>query len=194
MFTTQNSLRHTLLIAMPQLQDQNFANSVIYICEHNQEGAMGLIINQPTNIPLYDMFQQAENSPAKANLSTEFLHTPLYFGGPVEIECGFILHTFNEHQQQKHAITVTSNIALTSSLELLMTIAAGYGPEKYLVTMGYAGWGAGQLEQEMGSNAWLNCPATPTLIFDTPRKQLLNQACKQIGVTYPLLSHEVGHA
>ena len=194
MLVTQNSLRHSLLIAMPQLQDQNFVNSVIYICEHNRKGAMGLIINQPTNIPLYDMFQRSGSDDQKPASSAGFSNALLHFGGPVEIECGFILHTLTESWHQKHSIAVTSNIALTSSLELLMAIAAGSGPEKFLVTMGYAGWGPGQLEQEMGNNVWLNCPATPTLIFDTPRKQLLNRACEQIGVTYSLLSHEVGHA
>ncbi len=190
MFITSHSLRHTLLVAMPQMQDKNFTGSVIYLCEHNARGAMGLIINRPTGASLNALIKKIGMDFEGPDSICE----PVRFGGPVEMEYGFILHTYTDDLIDNNALVITHNIALTSSPLMLAAIAAGKGPGRYLVTMGYAGWGPGQLEQELAANAWLNCPAPLSLIFDTPCAEQRDQAFRLIGIDHALLSYESGHA
>ena len=189
--TTQSSLRNTLLIAMPQMDDPHFAGSVIYLCEHNEDGAMGLVINRPLNISVEDLFQQIKipyKAPKKNPLNNIFL------GGPVDIEHGFILHTYREELDKRTSMAVTDDIALTSSRDILTKIGAGDGPHLALISLGYAGWGPGQLEKELAANVWLNGPVDKAILFTTPFEQRLERAAARIGIDLTLLSHEAGHA
>ncbi len=191
MLMTKSSLRNTLLIAMPTMSDPYFSGSVIYLCGHDEAGAMGLIINQPLDVPLFDLFRQTGIA---CNAST--LHFDnILFGGPVDIERGFVLHTHEGVLEDSSSILVSPDIALTSSHEILIAIGNNSGPATYLVALGYAGWGPGQLEKELVSNVWLNSPADKSILFSTPFDQRFAQACARIGVVDPaLLSHETGHA
>ncbi|CAM3483157.1 YqgE/AlgH family protein [Parendozoicomonas haliclonae] len=191
MLMTKSSLRNTLLIAMPQLEDENFSGSVIYICEHNEDGAMGLIINRPLSVPLHELFNKTGIA---YQSQLDELSASILYGGPVDIEHGFILHTFTGELDERASIPVTHDIALTSSRELLEDMGQGNGPQYALVSLGYAGWGPGQLEQELADNAWLNSPADKIILFQTPYEQRLERACTRIGVDLAMLSHEAGHA
>ncbi len=188
----QQNLRNTLLIAMPQMSDPNFSGSVIYICEHNEDGAMGLVINRPLSISVDDLFQHI-NIPYSETADRSIKH--VFLGGPVEIEHGFILHTYNQNElDERTSIAITDDIALTSSHNILLSIGAGTGPHLALISLGYTGWGAGQLEQELADNVWLNASADKAILFTTPFEQRLEQAAAGIGVDLTLLSHEAGHA
>ncbi|MCU7959411.1 MAG: YqgE/AlgH family protein [gamma proteobacterium symbiont of Bathyaustriella thionipta] len=176
-----------LLIAMPALKDVNFAHSVIYLCEHNRDGAIGIVINRPSGIELSELFAQlditCENSSAAQ---------PLFFGGPVQTDRGFILHD-GEHLWQS-TMRMADNIGVITSLDILEAMAHGEGPPKSLVALGYAGWGEGQLEQELADNAWLSAPAQKEILFDIPAKQRWQAAADVLGVDLNLLSAQSGHA
>ncbi len=180
-----NSLRNQFLIASPYLQDPRFHGAVIYLCEHSDEGALGLTINQPLDIQLGEILEQLD-------MNGDELDVPVYGGGPVQPERGFVLHTPN-HQWQSTA-EVTDQIWLTTSRDVLSDIGAGEGPEKYLVCLGYAGWSEGQLEEELASNAWLTCPATTEILFDTDYAERYQAVLKAIGVDINQLSEFIGHA
>lgn len=190
--TAHDSLRGTLLVAMPQMDDPNFTGSVIYLCEHNEDGSMGIVINRPLDISVEDLFErigipfQSENEqPMKS----------VFLGGPVDHDHGFILHTYVPGElDEKTSILVTDDIALTSSRDILTSIGAGEGPGLTLITLGYAGWGPGQLEQELAANVWLNSPADKAILFTTPFEQRLERAVAKIGIDLNMLSHEAGHA
>jgi putative transcriptional regulator len=183
------SLTNHFLIAMPQLDDPNFFHSVTYICQHNHEGAMGIIINQPLdNMKLGDILSHLEidhDDPAIAQQQ-------VYFGGPVQPERGFILHRPGRNWQG--TLFVSDDIALTSSSDILDDIARHEGPSESLVALGYASWGAGQLEAELGQNAWLSVPASADIIFKTPVEQRWSAAATLLGIDLQLLSEDVGHA
>jgi putative transcriptional regulator len=176
------------LIAMPAMTDPYFAKSVTYICEHNDEGAMGVVINRPIEMTLDKLFDQIHihlNDGLIANKA-------VYFGGPVQIDRGFVLH--QPAGDWNSTIAIFGNTALTTSKDILEAIAHGVGPDKLLVTLGYAGWAAGQLEVEMGQNAWLTVPASDAIIFDLPNDEKFNAAMSLLGVDLSQLSVEVGHA
>lgn len=177
-----------LLVAMPGMSDPNFSNAVIYICEHSENGAMGLVINQPLNLKLKEIFEQFD-----------LTHLPdtgdqhLLAGGPVQLERGFVLHP-SEGRTWEGTTPLTTELSLTSSRDIIVDIANARGPEKSLITLGYSGWGAGQLEQEIATNSWLTVPADPDILFDTPYENRARAAAGRLGLDYSLLSSAVGHA
>ena len=185
---TSNNLSGQLLLAMPNLIDSGFAHSVIYICEHNHDGAMGLIINQPIDIPLKQIFAQL-NLPCPDRLSAR----QLLLGGPVQRERGFILHR-NTDKKWQSTMAIGDHISLTASPDIIEALASNEGPEDSLIVLGYAGWGAGQLEQELLANAWLTAPADAEFLFETPFDNRARLAAASIGVDLNQLSNSAGNA
>jgi len=184
----QSFLSDHFLIAMPGLKDPNFAHSVTYICEHTEDGALGLIINRTSNVSLGELLQHLGDQQAPAAVAA----TPVMIGGPVQQDRGFVLHT--PIGKWESSLAVGSHLGLTTSRDVLLAMARGEGPDKVLVTLGYAGWGAGQLEREMAANAWLAGPADPTIIFETPVEQRWHAAAALLGVELSLLATDPGHA
>ena len=176
------------LIAMPSLADPNFFQSVTFICEHNADGALGIVINQPTDIRLGEMLEHLEIATSRDDVA----EMTVYNGGPVEMERGFVLH--QPVGEWEGSLPITDDLALTTSSDILRAMADGHGPDRALVALGYAGWGAGQLEQEMADNAWLTSPANPDIIFATPADQRWRAAAEQLGIDLDLLSGGAGHA
>jgi len=183
------NLTKQLLIAMPSLQDANFSRSVTVVCEHNDNGAMGIIINQPTTMCVDELINQLEMGD-KENLVSN--HSPVYAGGPVHIDRGFILHDSDRQWDSTHIID--NDLMLTTSEDILVDIATGNGPENSIVALGYAGWGAGQLEQELAENAWLTVPYEAKIVFDTPVDERWQTAANKLGIDLHLISNETGHA
>jgi len=181
-------LTNHFLIAMPGLADPNFFHTVTYICEHSDQGAMGIVINRPMELQLSDIFEQLEIAVTSPQPSRQ----PVYIGGPVQGDRGFVLHDSNSVWDS--TLKVTPEISVTTSLDILEAIAAGKGPDKVLVALGYAGWGSGQLEQELAQNAWLNGPADSDIIFNRPSQERWRAAAELLGVDLDLLSGEAGHA
>jgi len=189
MNTVQNEyLNNQLLIAMPSLRDPNFAQTVTLICQHDEDGAIGIVINRTVELTVGDVLDQMSIAKSGAQCAREAVH----YGGPVQTERGFILHS--ELGNWDSTLAVTDAIGLTTSRDILEAMARNEGPQRVLVALGYAGWGSGQLEQEMSDNAWLSGPATPDLIFDTPIEQRWSAAARLLGVDLNRLSHEAGHA
>jgi len=182
-------LSNHFLIAMPQLDDDNFTHSVTYICEHNQEGAMGVTINRPSDILLQDILEQIHIDALTADIG----HKTIYQGGPVQTDRGFILHNKTE-QHWEASLDITDKLQLTSSKDILQAIAKDEGPDNSLITLGYAGWGSGQLEQEIADNFWLSCPASTDIIFNTPIDKRWESAASLLGIDLQLLSNDAGHA
>ncbi|HLD66938.1 MAG TPA: YqgE/AlgH family protein [Pseudomonas sp.] len=186
--TAPSYLKHHFLIAMPHMADPTFAQTVTYLIEHNEQGAMGLVINKPNGLSLADVLEQLRPGtipPASCQA------LPIFSGGPVQTDRGFVLHPA-EHQYQ--ATLALGELGLSTSQDVLFAIADGNGPDKYLITLGYAGWEAGQLEHELAANAWLTCPADPQILFDLPHEQRLDAAAARLGVNLGLLTSQVGHA
>jgi putative transcriptional regulator len=181
------SLTNHFLIAMPALADPNFSHTVTYICEHNDKGAMGIVINRPLELTLGEVLEHMQITPGQ---KVE-VKRPVLAGGPVQGEHGFVLHT--PVGKWSSSLPITDDIAVTTSRDILMAMADGKGPERFLVALGYAGWGAGQLEQEMANNAWLSGPADPHVLFDLPLDQRWTAAAALLGIDLNLLSTEVGH-
>ncbi len=182
------SLRNHFLIAMPTLADPNFSHTVTYICEHNEEGALGIVINRPMDLTLGEVLDHMEIQPSEHVDVT----TPVYVGGPVQSERGFVLHT--PAGAWNSSLSVTDDIALTTSRDVITAVAHGEGPRKYLLALGYAGWGAGQLEHEISQNAWLSGPADNRILFELPVEERWEAAAALLGVDLNLLSSEAGHA
>lgn len=176
------------LIAMPAMTDPYFAKSLTLICEHNADGAIGIVINRPIDMQFDTLFQQINLDLKDNPLASSAVH----FGGPVQTERGFVLHQPAEAWQS--TIAVSSDTALTTSRDILEALANGNGPEKILITLGYAGWSSGQLEQEIGLNAWLSVPADSAVIFDLPDTDKLDAAMELLGVNFGQLSEGAGHA
>ncbi len=181
-------LRHQLLIAMPAMADPNFSGSVVYICDHSARGALGLVINRPTDLLLATLFDRID---LKLEIAP-WKDTPVFFGGPVQTERGFVLHPATSAYSS--TLPVTPEISLTTSKDVLEAVAQGSGPQKMLVTLGYSGWGAGQLEGEIAANAWLTVAANPQILFDTPADERYDAALKLLGVDPTQLSGLAGHA
>ncbi len=181
-------LHNQFLIAMPNLADKDFAHTVTYLCQHNEEGAIGIIINRPMQMKLGDIFAQM-NIDA---LSRATLNSPVYMGGPVQPERGFVIHnTSNQHWDS--SIKISETVSLTSSRDILEAIAKSEGPKNYLIALGYAGWTAGQLEKEIINNAWLHTPYAEAILYDTPVSERWNAAANLIGININLLSTVAGH-
>lgn len=185
-------LTNQFLIAMPGMLDDTFARTVVYLCEHNEKGALGLVINKPIDIKLKNLFQKVELSLD----SPELAEQPVYFGGPVQTERGFVLHDKRAEDQMPYnsTLSVPGGLAMTTSKDVLEALADGSGPRRVLVTLGYSGWQAGQLEDELGRNGWLTVDADPAVIFDTPIEKRYDRALSLLGFDPLMLSQEVGHA
>jgi len=185
-------LANHFLIAMPSMADPNFSRTLTYICEHNAEGAVGIIINRPTDMRLGELFKRVA-IPLEAGLPTErFAHLPVYAGGPVQSDRGFVLHRTT--QQWQSSLKVTDDIALTSSRDILQAMGRGEQPADVLVTLGYAGWTAGQLEWELAQNTWLTVEASPYILFNVPSEERLAAAMRLLGIDFANLSEVAGHA
>lgn len=182
------SLQHHFLIAMPALADSFFHRSVVYICEHDEKGAMGLIINRPTHVMLTELLDHLQIINSEAAPKT----TPVLFGGPVQKEQGMVIH--NSTDSWKTSLQLSSELFLTTSTDILETIGSNKGPKNAIVTLGYSGWDAGQLEQEIIDNSWLTVEANDDILFHTPAEQRWHAAAKLLGVDINLMSQSVGHA
>ena len=184
----KGSLNNQLLIAMPGMDDPNFSSTVTLVCEHNADGALGIIINRPLNLDLGGLFEQLDLSDADAAILTR----PVLDGGPVARERGFVLHGPGDDFES--SVAVSPDIQLTLSRDVLDAMATGAGPDKTLVALGYAGWEAGQLEAEMLDNTWLSVPASPELIFDVPFEDRWQTAAAVLGIDLSRLAPDAGHA
>ena len=183
-----NSLANTLLIAMPSLKGSFFEQTVTLICDHQKETSMGLVINKLMGMQLGQVFDQLDLHCDDMNLCS----MPVFRGGPVSAERGFVLHTSGE--LWPGTFHIGGNVFLTTSREILTDLAAGKGPETFLIALGYSGWSASQLEDEIMQNAWLTLPASEDIIFDTPNHEKWQKAGKVLGVDIQLMSSAVGHA
>ena len=181
------------LIAMPGMLDDNFARAVVYMCEHTPKGALGLVINRPINITIKSLFEKVELPLDRQDLQEQ----PVYFGGPVQTERGFVLHEKFGLEEGPFNSTLRipgGALEMTTSRDVLEAISNGSGPRRMLVTLGYSGWSAGQLEEEIGRNGWLTVNADPSIIFDTPVEQRYDRAVSLLGFNPLMLSQEAGHA
>jgi putative transcriptional regulator len=181
-------LTNQFLIAMPALEDPNFARTVTYVCAHNEDGAMGIVINRPLPLDLGEVLAQMQLEPASPGIAAQ----GVFQGGPVHRERGFILH--RPAVDYGSTIRVSDEIAVSTSREILAAMARGEGPAETLIALGYAGWGAGQLEQEIQQNAWLNGPACADILFHAAAEQRWERAAARLGIDLGLLSSDVGHA
>lgn len=185
-----------LLVAMPGMMDERFARAVIYICAHSPEGAMGIILNRPAaNVNMPDLLIQLEIVPEqeRIRLPDQVNRMQVLMGGPVETSRGFVLHSPDFHIAQS-TLPIDDSVCLTATIDILRAIAQGRGPQNAVLALGYAGWGAGQLEQELQSNGWLNCPADAELVFNTAADIRYEMALRRIGIEPAMLSMETGHA
>ncbi len=186
--STTGYLTNHLLIAMPALADQNFSRAVTFICEHNEDGALGVIINRPGDVALGEILHQMNLDAADPQVAGQ----AVYQGGPVSPERGFVLH--GDDSRWEATLRVGPDTGVTSSRDILEAIVAKQGPRDYLVAMGYAGWAAGQLDEEMRDNAWLSVPAQHEILFHTPDSQRWHAATRLLGIDPDRLSGEAGHA
>jgi putative transcriptional regulator len=191
-------LANQFLIAMPGMVDPNFAGAVIYLFDHTERGAMGLVVNRPTELDMAALFEKIELKLEIAPVSGQ----PVYFGGPVQVERGFVLHEPTPESATQAAysssLVVPGGLTMTTSKDVLEAVAAGTGPSKFLITLGYAGWSAGQLEEEITSNGWMNVPLSQKqmidIIFDTPSSQRYERTMGHLGFDPAHLSGQTGHA
>ena len=185
---SQFDLSHHFLIAMPAMTDPMFAKSLTYVCEHNEQGALGIVVNRPISLTLGELFAQIKLELKPGELE----NLPVHFGGPVQTDRGFVLHEPTGAWQS--TLNVKGRVGLTTSKDILEAVGLGKGPSKILVTLGYAGWEQGQLEHELSQNAWLSVPATEHILFDLPAEERLPAAMSILGVDYATLSADSGHA
>lgn len=184
------SLKDHFLIAMPNMADPRFSHSVIYICEHSSEGAMGLVINLPLNISLGDIL-------LNMNITTEdetINHLPVLAGGPIQQERGFVLHRPLAEQKWESSLSLTQHISVTTSKDILFALAHHKGPKDVIIALGYASWEAGQLEQEIAQNTWLCGPADPQILFDVAPENRWRAAGALLGIDMDCMSTDIGHA
>ena len=191
------NLTHHFLIAMPGLEDESFSRSVVYVCEHSERGALGLIINKPSDINVKNLFDKVDLSLRREDLRKD----PVFHGGPVQTERGFVLHEpmlmdKMETDESAYAATmaIPGGLEMTTSKDVLEALSTGAGPRRVLITLGYSSWGEGQLESELGENAWLTVAADLSVIFDTPVAERYDRALALLGLKAWMLSPEAGHA
>jgi putative transcriptional regulator len=191
------NLTHHFLIAMPGMEDESFARSVVYLCEHSARGALGLVINKPSDIQLRQLFDKVELPLERDDLA----QVPVFQGGPVQTERGFVLHEamFSAGAAPAEPVyastmTIPGGLEMTTSKDVLEALATGAGPRKILVSLGYSAWGEGQLESELAENSWLTVAADPAVIFDTPVEQRYDKALSLLGLQSWMLSPAAGHA
>ena len=175
---------------MPQMLDPNFSKSLLYICEHNEEGAMGIIINRPIKLGLNDILEQLDFEPSSEQ------QQPIYWGGPVQEERGFIIHSSKGKSEEswESSLIISDEIRLTTSKDIIKAISEDKGPNQFMIALGYAGWGDGQLEQELAENTWLSCPADLDILFDKDSSNKRQRAINGLGVTEHQLNAQIGHA
>ena len=183
------SLRDHFLIAMPTMADPHFSHSVIYICEHSPEGAMGIVVNMPLSIHLGDVLQNMNIKTDDSGLT----QTPVLAGGPIQQERGFVIHR-GSTEKWESSLALTKSISITTSKDILFAIANHKGPKDLIIALGYAGWDSGQLEREIAQNTWLCGPADPQVLFDIAPENRWRAAGALLGVDMDCLSLEVGHA
>jgi putative transcriptional regulator len=188
--STLNLANH-FLIAMPAMQDPIFGGTVVYVCEHNENGVLGVVINKPTDMTMEVLFDRIDLKLA-AGSDTPIINEPIMFGGPVQDDRGFVLHT--PGARYSSSLTVTDEVAFTTSIDVLEAVAKGDGPERMLVSIGYSGWSPGQLEDEIGRNGWLTVGASADILFDFPIEQRYVAAIKLLGIDPLMLASEAGHA
>jgi putative transcriptional regulator len=187
------NLTNQFLIAMPGMADETFAGAVVYLCEHTDKGALGLVINKPIDIKLPKLFEKVELTLDRDDLA----EVPVYFGGPVQTERGFVLHekVGDDGGHYNSSLSIPGGgLEMTTSKDVLEALSNGAGPKKLLVTLGYSGWRAGQLEDEIGRNGWITVDAQPGIIFDTPVEQRYSKALSLLGIDAGSLMQEAGHA
>lgn len=187
------NLTHHFLIAMPGLADEAFAKSVIYMCEHSERGALGLVINKPSDINLKKLFDKVELPLHREDLTL----APVFQGGPVQTERGFVLHESvmpGSESVYASTMTIPGGLEMTTSKDVLEALSTGYGPRKVFISLGYASWGQGQLESEISDNSWLTVAADPAVIFDTPVEQRYAKALMLLGLEAWMLSPQAGHS
>ncbi len=185
--TASSNFTNQFLIAMPGLEDPNFFHSVTYICEHNEQGAMGIVINQPTDLTLKTVLDHMD-----IEADDKAAEIPVFHGGPVQTDRGFVLHS--PAGAWSSSMPVSEGVQVTTSRDILEAMARHEGPKDVLVALGYAGWGAGQLEQEIADNAWLTTPADLDILFRLPPDQRWQAAAARLGVDLSLISGDAGHA
>ncbi len=185
-----------LLVAMPSMTDPRFARAVIYLCAHSHEGAMGIVVNHPAaNISFSELLAQLKIVPKgrRIQLPRSLHDMSVQFGGPVETGRGFVLHTADYYREDS-TLSINDTVCLTASIDILRDIAKGAGPDRALLALGYAGWAPGQLESELSQNGWLNCPASPDLVFDSDLEGKYAKALATIGIDPGRLVGDAGHA
>lgn len=184
------NLANHFLIAMPAMEDPIFGGTVVYVCEHNENGVLGVVINKPTDMTMQVLFERIdlklEDSPGA------HIDEPIMFGGPVQDDRGFVLHT--PGTRYSSSLTVTDEVAFTTSIDVLEAVAAGTGPQRMLVSIGYAGWSPGQLEEEISRNGWLTVGADAHILFDLPIEERYTAAMRLLGIDPLMLTSEAGHA
>lgn len=179
-------LKHHFLLAMPSQRSDYFSNTITYVCEHNEEGAMGFMVNRPMKLSVAELLEQLGIS------GTVSSDQPVMEGGPVKTERGFILHS--DEVQYDASLPLGNGLMLSTARQTLEAIGGGNAPKRYLVALGYAGWGSGQLENEMLENTWLSCPADVNILFDVPFDQRVNKAAASLGIDFRLIASQAGHA
>jgi len=185
-----------LLVAMPGMTDERFARSVIYLCAHSADGAMGIILNRPASVRNFpELLEQLRviDSDERIKLPSAAKDIQVLFGGPVQTDRGFVLHSADFHIRNS-TLTIDEGVSLTATIDILRAIAVGEGPDRALLALGYAGWGAGQLENEIQLNGWLHCPADPAIVFDRDLDTKYSRALRSIGIDLASLSVTAGHA
>ncbi|NUU03215.1 YqgE/AlgH family protein [Herbaspirillum robiniae] len=189
-------LTNHFLIAMPSMLDPIFGGTVVYLCEHNHNGALGVVINKPTDMTMDVLFDRInlklEIKPDTPDAMPEVYRRPVMFGGPVQVERGFVLHSSPD--KFSSTLQVTDDVALTTSKDVLEAVAHGNGPERVLVSLGCSGWSAGQLEDELGRNGWLTVKADPAIIFEMPVAERFTAALALLGIDPVMLSGDAGRA
>ena len=181
------NLTHHFLIAMPNMADPYFSRTLTYVCEHNEQGALGLVVNRPIDMTLQSLFERLS-----LKLGGDMADAPIYFGGPVQTDRGFVLHAPAGNWQA--TLRVGEAIGLTTSKDILEAVGRGEGPKRLLVTLGYAGWSPGQLEHELSQNAWLTVEAKDAILFDIPAEERLPKAMELLGLDFARLQDAAGHA
>jgi len=182
------NLAHHFLIAMPSMLDPIFGGTVVYLCEHNERGALGVVINRPTDMTVDTLFERIDLALDPLPIAAR----PVMFGGPVQDDRGFVLHT--PHGSYSSTLQVTDDIAFTTSKDVLEAVASGTGPQRLLISIGYSGWGPGQLEQEITRNGWLTVAADAAIMFDLPIEERYVAAIRLLGIDPMMLAGEAGHA
>lgn len=185
------NLANHFLIAMPSIQDPIFGGTVVYVCEHNEKGVLGVVINKPTDMTMEVLFDRVDLKLAPG-LRSSVVEQPIMFGGPVQDDRGFVLHS--PGGRFSSSLTVTDDVAFTTSIDVLEAVASGAGPTRMLVSIGYAGWSPGQLEEEISRNGWLTVGADARVLFDLPIEQRYTAAIKLLGIDPLMLATEAGHA